>query len=280
MPGIATAADRQPDTIQPNGLVSFLARTLRPLVLLVLKKGMTAYEFNEIVRWIFATVAMDKKQFSVQGRDAWSTTRARAAVLTGLTRREVNRLTRLPEPSIDDTRANYHRSQRILEAWMTSPGYQAKSGEPADLPIRGEGHSLEQLVREHCRDITVRAMLDELEARGCVTRLDRNTVRYIHADCSDYSLPEDQARFMAEQTERCLHTASCLLREEAEEKALLSGLDIHHLAPEHREAFVEHVRISAEAFLRQARMDSQDFCDATAAETSHAFVGIYCSTGE
>lgn len=181
MPSTAELAPQQPVPATRNALVALLVKALRPLVVLMLRHGLTAYEFAEISRWVFAHVAMDRKQFAVRGRDVWSMTKSRAAVLTGLTRREVDRLVCMQAPAVDEARKSFHRSARILTAWTHEDGYQDRNGKPGDLPIKGGHGSLEWLVRHYCRDIPVRAMLDELVDRGCVERIDREHARFVHA---------------------------------------------------------------------------------------------------
>ncbi|HEX6929193.1 MAG TPA: DUF6502 family protein, partial [Gammaproteobacteria bacterium] len=99
MPSTAALQHQQPMPATQNALVALLVNVLRPLVVLMLRQGMTAYEFAEISRWVFAHAAMDRQQFAVRGRDVWSMTKSRAAVLTGLTRREVDRLVSMPAPA-------------------------------------------------------------------------------------------------------------------------------------------------------------------------------------
>lgn len=163
-------------------LTNIVIRVLRPLARLMLQHGVTLYEFIEIARWVFANVAMDGERFSMRDRDAWSMTKSRGAVLTGMTRRQVDRQVRLPEPATEDARRTYHRSVRVLAVWATEPAYLDECGLPGELPLRGEHGSFETLVRAHCRDISMRSMLDELVSRGCVMRTAGNTLRFLHAD--------------------------------------------------------------------------------------------------
>lgn len=161
-------------------LTNLVIRVLRPLARLMLQHGITLYEFIEIARWVFANVAMDSSRFSIRNRDAWSMTKSRGAALTGMTRREVDRQVRLHEPATDDARRTYHRGVRVLAAWASEPAYQDESGLRDEIPLRGKYGSFEQLVRVHCRDISMRSMLDELISRGCVIRTARDTLRFVH----------------------------------------------------------------------------------------------------
>lgn len=171
-------ASRAPRTI----LVNLVIRVLRPLARLMLRHGITLYEFIEIARWVFAHAAMDGNRFSVRSRDAWSMSKSRCAVLTGMTRRQVDRQIRLAEPATEDARRTYHRGVRVLAAWAAEDEYRDELGLRGELPLRGSRRSFEQLVRIHCRDISMRSMLDELLSRGCVLRTSRDTIRFVHDD--------------------------------------------------------------------------------------------------
>lgn len=162
-----------------KALVNLIIRVLRPLARLMLRHGVTLYEFIAIARWVFAHVAMDHKRFFLGHRDAWAMTKSRCAVLTGMTRRQVDRQLSLDFPETEAARRNYHRGVRILEAWAAGPEYLDAHGVRRELPLRGAG-SFDQLVRQHCRDTSMRSMLDELLSRGCVFQPTPHTVRFVH----------------------------------------------------------------------------------------------------
>lgn len=260
-------------------LVTLLVRALRPLILLVLKRGMTAYEFTEIARWVFAEVALDRRHFGVPGRDVWSTTKSRAAVLTGLTRREIDRLARLRVPALDATRRTYHRGVRILAAWQESPGFQDADGRPRDLPVKGTEGSLEQLVKAYCRDITVRAMLDELEERGCVRRLDGNMVRFVQAEYQDAAttggVDMDE---LAHHAERFLAAIESCLDPTCQPQPGFTAFTIGPIAKEHRKALNDRLRNAAQTFMNQLKREMSSLHQPLlTGHMSRANVGIYHS---
>lgn len=261
-----------------NPLVTLLVRALRPLILLVLKRGMTAYEFTEVARWVFAEVALDRRHFAVPGRDVWSTTKSRAAVLTGLTRREIDRLARLREPSLDATRQAYHRGIRVLTAWQQAPGFQDAAGRPRDLPIKGEKDSLEYLVREYCRDITVRAMLDELEERGCVERLGRHSVKFLQAEYQEISTNGADIDELARYAEHFLAAIENRLDPARQPQPNFTEFTIGPIAKEHRKALNDRLRNAAQTFMNQLKREMSSLHQPLLTEhTSRANVGIYHS---
>lgn len=243
-----------PLSVKRNALVALLVKVLRPLVLLMLKQGMTAYEFAEVSRWVFAHAAMDREQFAVRGRDVWSMTKSRAAVLTGLTRREVDRLVAMNAPAVDEAREAFHRGARILAAWAHEEAFLDRDGRPRDLPIKGADVSLEWLVKHYCRDIPLRAMLDELDERGCIERLEGDRVRYVHGDISGPDLSAEMLYTVGHQAE---HFMSLL------EGGAHGGSPAPHfqeisvgpVAAEHRDALQARISGAIESFAAEMKRD-------------------------
>ncbi len=250
MPSTAELEYQQPMPAARNALVALLVKVLRPLAVLMLRHGLTAYEFAEISRWVFAHTAMDRKQFAVRGRDAWSMTKSRAAVLTGLTRREVDRLVSMQAPAVEETRETFHRGARILGAWMREDGYQDRKGQPRDLPVKGEQVSLEWLVRRYCRDIPLRAMLDELVDRGCVARLESDRVRFVHADIGGPALSAEALDRLGGQAEHFMMLVNNALGDDPVPPHFVE-LAAGAVAPEHHEALRNRITEAMNAFAAQ-----------------------------
>jgi hypothetical protein len=157
-----------------TALSAAVIRILRPLVRTVLRSGLSYKAFNDLIKWIYVDVAM--KEFRITGR---KNSKSRVAVLTGLTRREVDRLVRLPEPK-EGTPERYNRAARVLSGWAEDPQFRGPDGKPADLPMEGEG-SFGEVVRLYSGNQPVRAVLDELVRVGSVLRLDEERVRLLKA---------------------------------------------------------------------------------------------------
>lgn len=149
---------------------------LRPLVRLVLKRGMAFGQFAELVKRAYVECA--RTEFGVPGRKL---TISRVAVLTGLTRKEASRLIHEeesgPEPR---TRRRINRAARVVTAWIDDPTYHDGRGGPASLPFEAEtGPSFSSLVADHGADVPPRAVLDELLRVGAVDRLKDGRVRLV-----------------------------------------------------------------------------------------------------
>lgn len=145
---------------------------LRPLSRLWLRHGFSAYEIQELLRWSMTRVALQDPEFVVSDREAHRQTMARAAILTGLPRREVQRLTDLDSPDIATLEHKYHRGQRLLAGWLADSEFLDAKGEPRSLPMRSATEkSFTDLAYRYCRDVPARAMADELILRGNIRRL-------------------------------------------------------------------------------------------------------------
>lgn len=94
---------------------------------------------------------------------------SRASILSGLTRKEVQRL--LQTQALDDTAASDHcnRAARVLTAWVRDADFHDTQGHPRPLEVEGE-HGFAALVRRHSGDMPTRAVLDELLRVGAVER--------------------------------------------------------------------------------------------------------------
>ena len=271
MPHIAELEPLQPAPAPRGALVALLVRILRPLVVLMLRQGMTAYEFSEVSRWVFAHAAMDRRHFAVRERNAWSMTKSRAAVLTGLTRREIDRLVCMNAPAVEEARETYHRSVRILSAWMQEPACRDANGRPRDLPIKGEEASLEWLVRRNCRDIPLRAMLDELVDRGCVVRIDSDLVRLVQADVHGPALSAEDLDRVGRRAEHFMQFVQDAFDPESPDPQFVEV----SAAPECREALQQHIATAVSAFAAQMKRELSAHPKSLLAEDGRVVVGIY-----
>lgn len=142
-----------------------LYRLLRPLARLMLRNGVSFGEFSELARRAYVQSALE--DFTDQKHKP---TDSRAAVLTGLTRKEVKRQREILAGEQDD-RASHksHRASRVVSGWVHDEAFQNELGEPASLDQEGP-FSFAELVRRYSGDMTPRAVLDELLRVGMVTQ--------------------------------------------------------------------------------------------------------------
>lgn len=149
---------------ETNHLQKALYRILRPLARLLLRNGITYAEFSDLVKRAYVDSAMTDFREGTRKQ-----TDSRAAVLTGLTRKEVKRQRELLAGERPDARVTRHisRASRVVSGWVQDEHFHDASGEPAALPFDGE-RSFAGLVRRYSGDMTPRAVLDELQRVGVV----------------------------------------------------------------------------------------------------------------
>jgi hypothetical protein len=155
-------------------LAAAVARILRPLVRILLRNGVSYGTFADIAKSQFVEVA--RQEFGLAGRKQ---TISRVAVITGLTRKEVQRLTRARAPSDPDSADRYNRAARVIGGWRRDRQFLDRRGKPAILTISGGGGTFQELVRRYSGDVPYRAVLDELVAEGGAERLDGDRVKLI-----------------------------------------------------------------------------------------------------
>jgi hypothetical protein len=166
----------------PNSSSQALERALvalmRPLIRLVLKRGVAFGQFAELVKRAYVEAA--EEDFAVPGRKL---TISRVAVLTGLTRKEASRLMQ-EEPAVSESQARrrVNRAARVVSAWAVDPAFQDAQGDPLELPfdsVGGQEPSFTRLVAQHGADVPPRAVLDELMRVGAVSRREDGRIHLV-----------------------------------------------------------------------------------------------------
>jgi hypothetical protein len=171
---------------EPQQLVlAAMGRILRPLVRLLLSYGITYTAFCDLVRSIYVKVA--EEEFRLPDKPQ---TDSRISLLTGIHRREVNRLRTEPlEEVVLPDRASM--SALLLATWSGNPDYVDEQGTPIPLPrlaSSGEGHSFESLVQSISKDFRARVVLDEWLRQGIVHLDDRD---HVHLSPEAFAQPQD-----------------------------------------------------------------------------------------
>lgn len=156
-------------------LVRLVARILRPLIRILLRHGMSCQEFTEIARWVYVDVAMRDKEFALKTRSKQF--KSRAAVITGLSRKEVLRLSEFEGVDALEEIEPYNRAARVMTGWTENPVFCDAKDKPKILPIKGGAGSFHDLVRLYSGDVPPRAVLDELRRCGAVEIIDADSVR-------------------------------------------------------------------------------------------------------
>jgi len=166
----------------------FLAKILRPVVRLCMRLGVSANQANDLMRWLFVD------EFYAT-RDLWHRRQpfaSRAALLSGMSRKEVARLRDLNAVEDAVLTDRHNRALRVLSGWRTDPRFCDADGNPKPLPIRSEDSmtSFHALVAAYSGDVPPRTVLDELRRANCVT-VENDVVQVTDNAYGPYAPSED-----------------------------------------------------------------------------------------
>jgi len=130
---------------------------LKPLTRILLRNGISFGQFSDLAKRAYVEVASD--EFTIPGKPQ---TTSRISTITGLTRKDVQRLRNESLDSDIGTSAKYSRAARVISAWISESAYLDQQGAPMFLQFEGAEPSFAALVKEASGDITARTILDEL----------------------------------------------------------------------------------------------------------------------
>jgi hypothetical protein len=147
---------------------------LRPLVRLLLRNGIPYRTFSDIAKQVYVDVAME--DFGLPGRKQ---SKSRVSILTGLSRKDVLRVRRLPPTDDLGAGERYNRAARVVAGWVRDPRFCNGSGNPAELPFEEGSSSFRELVKTYSGDAPARAVLDELLRVGTVERKPDGMIRLL-----------------------------------------------------------------------------------------------------
>lgn len=171
--------------------IRFAAAVLRPVVRTLLRLGISANEVNDLVRWLYVDEFYNRKEFWHRRKPFG----ARAALLSGLSRKEVNRLSQIDSPDEAILTDQQNRATRVLAGWVQDPRF-LDNGQPAVLPIEAPGRiaTFERLVQLYSGDLTTRTVLDELVRAGCVRLNSEGNAELVNRVYGPATAPEDTLR--------------------------------------------------------------------------------------
>ncbi len=150
-----------------RALNAAITQVLRPLFRVLLRHHVSFGAFEDLAKRAYIDVVIS--DFGIPGKKP---SISRASILSGLTRKEVQRLMSEPAESAAVDREQYNRAARVLTAWTRDPEFVDARGEPQALDPQDGSASFAELVRRHSGDVPVRAVLDELLRVGAVRRSD------------------------------------------------------------------------------------------------------------
>ena len=154
-------------------LLSAMQPCLRLLARLMLRSGITYRMFDGMARTAFVQEAIDERD--ARGR---KTNLSRVAVRTGLSRKEVARISaRLAMAPICERRVTSDgydagHAARVLQLWHSDARFLDAEGKPRSLSLTGEDPTFGSLVRAAGGDFPPGAVRAELTSAGAVVEIE------------------------------------------------------------------------------------------------------------
>lgn len=161
----------------PTSLLKALRHVMRPLVRLMLRKGVTYLVFADLLKEVFVEVA--DREFRLGEK---APTDSRISLLTGVHRKDVRRLRNTSDPAASTLPENITFGAQLVNAWASAP-FCNDAGQPLPLPRLarvGGDRSFDALVAKVSTDIRARVVLDEWLRLG-VVRLDEQDLVHLEA---------------------------------------------------------------------------------------------------
>lgn len=160
-------------------LSNAVLRILKPLIRVLIKHDVSQSEFSELAKQAYVEVAY--QHFSIPKRKM---TYARVAVLTGLSRKEVVRLSSDAQGHGPQPKIAHNRASRVITGWLNDADFLDENKQAKILPLKPQASdkstkfaNFTHLVERYSGDISVGAILDELQRTGLVSRLDKEKIR-------------------------------------------------------------------------------------------------------
>lgn len=143
----------------PSAFIAALRRVLRPLVKLMLAKGITYPYLAEVLKDLFVQVA--DREFRIGEKPS---TDSHLSLITGIHRKDIKRLRQQVHADAEFMPQSVSLGMRLISAWTSDPRYLDANNQPRPLPryIKDGGEvSFEGLVAGISCDIRSRVVLDE-----------------------------------------------------------------------------------------------------------------------
>lgn len=158
----------------PQSLIQALRRVMRPMVRLMLRKGITYTYFADLLKGIFVEIA--DNEFKIDGKPQSD---SRISLLTGVHRKDVRRLRHQSPAHGSDLPEAISLGAQLVSTWMSQSTFCKPDGQPlplARLASAGGDASFENLVASVSKDIRARVVLDEWLRIGVATLDDQDRV--------------------------------------------------------------------------------------------------------
>lgn len=153
----------------PASLLHALRHVMRPLVRLILRKGLTYTYLSDMLKGVFVEVA--DREFRLDDK---APSDSRISLLTGVHRKDVRRLRQTESDNDESLPEAVSFGAHLVSTWMTTSPFCEFPGQPLPLPrlaSSGGQLSFDALVASVSKDIRARVVLDEWLHLG-IARID------------------------------------------------------------------------------------------------------------
>ena len=139
-------------------LVKAVIMLCKPLIRLLIEKGITFPQFRELMKELYVEVA--DKHFSL---DENKPSDSRIFVLTGVHRKDVKRIRQQAESGSEQIISSASLSGEIVARWTSMPEYLDDNGKARQLLKNGKNNEagFEQLVSSVSKDVRPKVILEE-----------------------------------------------------------------------------------------------------------------------
>jgi len=166
------------DILNKSALTDMAASVLRPLIKVLTRNEFTHSDLTELVRRTYVEVAYDG--FALPNKKM---TYSRAAILTGLSRKEVVRLySDILRCEAEQKSPRHHmqtQAMRLIHGWLADLDYIDGDKKPIEIAIDNNEISFSNLVNKHCENISSSKLLDELNRLGITSQTSLDTIKLV-----------------------------------------------------------------------------------------------------
>jgi Family of unknown function (DUF6502) len=172
-------------------LVHAFRKVLRPLVKILIRAGVRYDEFVEVIKGVFVESAIRDGL----GRTG-PLTRTRVALVTGVTRRDVDRYVDNEDLLAPPSATHATTLTEVLHLWNTDPAFLGPYGVPLEIDFdRTRGRCFKDLVSKVDAKVDAREIIDDLLRSGVVVA---SGERFHKVLSRTYVMPEAMSAVMLE----------------------------------------------------------------------------------
>ncbi len=185
-------------------LLSAVRRLCRPLVKLLIEKGITYPQLRDMFKELYVEVADQSEP--IKGKKP---SISRTFILTGVHRKDISRLRNESSLNEEPSSNNSSLGSELVARWLGSKEYQNNNGKPRPLTRSGSDAmpGFDDLVISVSKDVRPRAILDEWLRLGIVSIDDSDNISLNQSAFVPQKGLEEKAFFLGRHVHD--HLAAC-----------------------------------------------------------------------